>query len=501
MKIISKISYSSFVPRIRSWIVLCLPLLFCHKQLELNENIIFIVEDKPFSLEEFRQRYELDPAFPGYNKGYSGIKEYAEKLIDHFLADRLGQKEGLYEIPPFSSYLNYERQRAVIQSYYKEVVKNKINVNDQEIRDAFLKSEVKLHVKHLFSPDSFDAQKLYKSLQQGTSFDELAKNVFAKTDSSLGGPDLGVISWGELDPALEKEVYCLNISEYSKPIKSRWGYHILFVIDRKENKRFTQSDYQEKYYYIHKKLKRRKEEIASGKYLKDFLDPLKITVKKEAFIMIVQTLKIGYDNQTKLVFQPIQPITDEQISLIENYPEYDPEQLFLTSTYENWTLKEFLSKLKKLPVTERPQVLSPEKLKEDIGIFIRNEFIYEDAVRKKILKSAEVDSVVQEARQKLAYAHYLKNIYKSYEIPEEIKLYYQNKYDKNTKTNAVPTAILHGMNTPESYRWYYSSRKLHNHLLSMFPEIRIQINEKRLNLEAKKINWEKPIRMYTLPLN
>lgn len=480
-------------------LILLVLLYHCNDSGILNSNIVAVVDKQEITIDEFRQKYELDPNFPGYLKGQAGLKEYVEILLDKILAGKLAQKEDLENNSIFNKYLNHQYRQIVIKKYYERFVKNTISVSEEEVGEAILKSSVKLRVKHLFAQDSMIAENLYNSLKHGTSFTELAEKVFEGVDSLEGGADLGEITWGELDPGLEDVAFHLDIGEYSKPVRSRWGYHVLLVTDRKINTNSTKIDFQQKYDRIYKKLKMRKEEEAAGTYLKNFLNPFQITIKKKAFLKIVRAMDIGFDISRHIMIESYKPMTDKDIITIRNDPNYHPQDLFLSSTQKNWTIEEFLNKLEELPVNKRPQITSAARLKKDIGVFIRNEYIYEDALRKKIHQLAEVDSTVKSELEEIAYSYYLIKFFNNFEVPQKIARYYRERYKEHIQIDSTPDGILPGMNSPQSYKLYYSTRQLHNYLLSTFPDVKIQINDNLLEHEAKRINWNRPIRMFVIP--
>nr|NIT57960.1 hypothetical protein [Fodinibius sp.]NIU59048.1 hypothetical protein [Phycisphaerae bacterium]NIV12820.1 hypothetical protein [Fodinibius sp.]NIY26542.1 hypothetical protein [Fodinibius sp.] len=69
------------------------------------------------------------------------------------------------------------------------------------------------------------------------------------------------------------------------------------------------------------------------------------------------------------------------------------------------------------------------------------------------------------------------------------------------KNKQIPGSILPGMTTIESYRYHYAQRELHQDLLAKFPDAGIRINDKLIEHETSKINWNNPIRMFVLPNN
>lgn len=472
----------------------------CVKENRLDNQTVFIVGKERISLNTFRDFYELDPTFPGYHKGVDGLSEYVDLIIDKILSRKLAKQESIFDSIFYKNRLTYERKKSTIELFYKAKVKNKIQVSEKEIQNTFKKLSIQLHVKHLYSKDRIQANNYYKALMNGTPFDTLAKKVFAGIRKEEGGADLGIITWGDLKPSLETIAFSLTPGVFSKPVKSQWGYHILLVTDRKQNIMMTQEEYRNRHDQLLKKIKRRKEEKAAREYLKNYLDPFDIKVKKEAFIKIIQVLGMDSDNP-QVHLQQNKPITDEQLSHIKVSLINHLDEPFMVSTKLNWSIEDFLNRVGSIPWDQRPNTYSARKFKDDIGVLIRNEFLLSDAIHDNIDKSSEIDSIMGRYEQELAFQYYLKKSYLNYKMPLDVSDYYANKVDKRADIKNVPKSILSGMNTPESYQLYYSRRELHQQLLSHFQDINIQINKELISKEAQKINWNKPVRMFTVPTN
>jgi peptidyl-prolyl cis-trans isomerase SurA len=101
-----------------------------------------------------------------------------------------------------------------------------------------------LHVRHiLLRPNEIlddDAvkQKLLGIRAQivgGDDFATIAQAVSEDTVSASDGGDLGWISPGDFVPEFEQFVAAMNLKELSEPIKSRFGWHLVEVLDRRSH--------------------------------------------------------------------------------------------------------------------------------------------------------------------------------------------------------------------------------------------------------------------------
>lgn len=77
-------------------------------------------------------------------------------------------------------------------------------------------------------------RELYRELQQGADFAELAREYSDDPVSGSDGGNLGWVSRGQMVPAFEQAMLAADIGELKGPIRSQFGWHILQVEDRRQ---------------------------------------------------------------------------------------------------------------------------------------------------------------------------------------------------------------------------------------------------------------------------
>jgi len=101
-----------------------------------------------------------------------------------------------------------------------------------------------LHVRHiLLKPNEIldeDAVKqkmlgLRSQIVAGGDFATIARTMSDDTASATDGGDLGWISPGDFVPEFEQLVATLPLNELSEPLKSRYGWHLVQVLDRRSH--------------------------------------------------------------------------------------------------------------------------------------------------------------------------------------------------------------------------------------------------------------------------
>ncbi len=74
-----------------------------------------------------------------------------------------------------------------------------------------------------------EIEKLRKEIEAGASFAAVAEKSSQDTFSAKKGGDLGYVTPGMMDGALDKVIFSLKPGELSKPVRSRFGYHLIEV--------------------------------------------------------------------------------------------------------------------------------------------------------------------------------------------------------------------------------------------------------------------------------
>ncbi|WP_459500720.1 peptidylprolyl isomerase PrsA [Bacillus sp. C1] len=113
----------------------------------------------------------------------------------------------------------------------------KKTVTEKDVK-ANYKPEIK--ASHILVNDEKTANDIKKKLDEGASFEELAKEHSEDPGSKENGGDLGYFGSGKMVPEFEDAAYKLNVGEISKPVKSPHGYHIIKLTDKKELKPYDE---------------------------------------------------------------------------------------------------------------------------------------------------------------------------------------------------------------------------------------------------------------------
>ena len=114
-----------------------------------------------------------------------------------------------------------------------------VGVNEEELHHKITKT----HVKHILikpGPQMTEVQaehliqNIHRQIQNGKAFDVLAKKYSVDAVTALKGGDMGWVVSNELVPQFAEVMDKLPISGISVPVKTPFGWHVMQVLERKE---------------------------------------------------------------------------------------------------------------------------------------------------------------------------------------------------------------------------------------------------------------------------
>ena len=100
-----------------------------------------------------------------------------------------------------------------------------------------------VHVFHIVFDDSQEATEVLSQIEQGADFEETARRCFpGEPEIKDVAYDLGFITKGEMPDEFYAAALSLQEGEVSQPVKTKWGYHLIKVVEKKEEEATAFSD-------------------------------------------------------------------------------------------------------------------------------------------------------------------------------------------------------------------------------------------------------------------
>lgn len=206
-----------------------------------TKEVLFTIDNHPYYTDEFVRVY---------NKNLDLVKDDSQKDLDKYLDLFLGYKLKVEKANKIGLQhgTNYQNE---LKSYRNQLAKNYVNdskVTNELVHEAYdrMKQEVRAsHILVLVDEGALpqDTLKAYnkvldikKRLDAGEDFITVAKQTSEDPSVKENNGDLGYFSAFRMVYPFENAAYKTNVGQVSKPFRTRFGYHIVKVTDKRENR-------------------------------------------------------------------------------------------------------------------------------------------------------------------------------------------------------------------------------------------------------------------------
>ena len=288
---------------------------------------------------------------------------------------------------------------------YKEEVDRKIQITDDELREAYIKNHVRVHIRHLFTKDSLRIKSWQKLLAEGASFEMLAKQFFRDSVLANNGGDLGWVTLWDLDDDIAVAVQNLHKMQISERVKTKWGFHIIQLLNREDDVLLLEEDYLVKRKTLEKKIKRKRSQELANLYISQFMKKTNPQPNPKVLYNIWEIISGGKEQGRRIPFTIL--FTKELINSIELKLQTNLNEPLVYYYGGEITLGEYIAGLKEIPISNRPRIKNLKQLSNSLGIWVRDMFLLEEAYRQGIETRLAVKKELLEFTERQCYLHYL----------------------------------------------------------------------------------------------
>lgn len=200
-------------------------------------KVLATVNGKDITVGEVDQAAgDLDPQFARLPADQRRLAALATLIDIKAMADEAA-KEKLDQSDEFKNRMEFLRERALHNEYFKDAVVDKISDADVRARYdkeiAAIPPQVEVRARHILVKTKEEAEAVIKKLEGGAKFEDLAKESSTDGTAANGG-DLGYFAEGQMVPEFEKAAFALKPGEYTKePVQSQFGFHVIQLEDRR----------------------------------------------------------------------------------------------------------------------------------------------------------------------------------------------------------------------------------------------------------------------------
>jgi len=231
----------------------------------------------------------------------AGIKvkdEEVEKTIERLkrggrMTDAQMEKELISQGFTLEGYRHFLKVQIIKNRIVEYFIKPSISIDEGKIREYYHRhirqyqrppnvrvSHILIRISNPAVPEELEIakekmEKVFKRLQEGTNFEEVALQ-YSEDPSARSGGDLGFFTKGEMIPALEEVVFAMEVGEVSGVIRSSRGLHLLKVTEREEGEPIAYGEIKER---VEEDYYRAELERLYAKWLQDIRNRSNVEVK------------------------------------------------------------------------------------------------------------------------------------------------------------------------------------------------------------------------------
>ncbi|MEW6161705.1 MAG: peptidylprolyl isomerase [Nitrospirota bacterium] len=271
-------------------LILTIPLLFvfvtCAKKEEQKRPYLAKVGNVKITQTDLEKELKNLPDFAQKMfEGSEGKERFLNELVKKELLYQEASKKGLDKDAEYFKKVEEFKKITLIGLLLEKEIESKAKVSDQEVKDYYEKHREdftpvsQLRASHIVVKTEKEAKKILERLKKGEDFAQIAKKSSIDTVSAKNGGDLGFLSRGQTVPEFEAAAVRLKPGEISEPVKTKFGYHIIKVTDKKVGQVIEFEKIKD---HISQNLSAQKQKEVFDSYIEGLKKSYKVEINREA---------------------------------------------------------------------------------------------------------------------------------------------------------------------------------------------------------------------------
>ena len=422
-----------------------------------SEGTILTINDNEYSLHKFYSRYPKKQ----WERADSLQKD---KMYSDFIKRELcvleAENLGIANDPSVAMKIRIRSRQALVNETYEQLVASPLMSKENlDAARKFAKREIfasHLLIGHsssyLAKPPkrSLDealllAQKIHADLKSGEGFGGLAEKYSDDPGVNNNSGSLGWIQWGATRQEFQLAAFNLDAGEFSDPVLTDFGYHLIFVTDsRPSDFQYLSDDAYENFIFnITKNTIRDKLYYAALKY-----DSLKINNSNVVFNFdaIGAIVRAFENNQAGDAISGHN--TKDASSLLQSLTNIGVVCVFDGKGFgSQW----FAYRLGRVPSSRQPSFYSKDRVISAFKTVLLQEIAVSDGAIYGVDSSYSYLQKVDEMVSELLYDSYLKHLVNTATKPDssDVKGYYHN--NKEEKYLEPEKVVIHDLRVHDKF--------------------------------------------------
>jgi len=225
-------------------------------------------------------------------EGSKGKERFLEELVKKEILYQEALKKGLDKDPEYLKKVNDFKKITLIGQLLEKEIEEKARVSEKDAKDYYEKNKddfasvSQIRARHILVKTEEEAKKILGRLKKGEDFANIARKSSIDPASAKNGGDLGFFSPGQMVPEFEAAVAKLKPGEISEPVKTKFGYHIIKVTDRKLGKPL---EFEKVKNFVLQRLSAEKQKEVFDSYMENLKKSYKSEINEEALSKLTRS--------------------------------------------------------------------------------------------------------------------------------------------------------------------------------------------------------------------
>jgi len=208
---------------------------------------------------------------------------HLDQLIDSILLAEAFEERGYADAPEFEAARRRIEREELGSRYFEEALLDTMQApTEAQIRETFRRFKSEAVVRHLFFVSPDQAQESWERLEDGATFVEEARRIYdlPELDSTAGY--LGAVRYFAVDDAFAEAAWTLEPGTYSKPVRSRYGWHIIYLERMITEPLLTESEFQTRRQGMSSQYRLRRRRLEGDNFVRAFMTERNVEVNAPA---------------------------------------------------------------------------------------------------------------------------------------------------------------------------------------------------------------------------
>ncbi|MFZ0390618.1 MAG: peptidylprolyl isomerase [Calditrichia bacterium] len=376
-----------------TFLIILLLLSGCSREPQPDSPIVARVKDQIITLRQVEISQALEPQF----SQRTPLREVRESQVDHLIRKSYyyltARELHLEDEAALQPKLEYIRRQEIINGYLHQEIIDSVKVTAAELREGLRNYKEELHVRQIFIPDNQKAQQVLQSVHT-TSFNEVYEHHAGMDSSRISAVDLGMITFGILEPEIESAAFELSAGESSGLVRSGYGYHIIQVVERQENRSSQRLSPLYRRSHVSDIILRRKADDKIRQALEKLADDRKIQVNNRIMQVLQKAVveAMGENYLTPEITKP--PIFDRELNEMQLQLKDVLNETLVRFGEREISVSGFLQRMKQMPPGRRPWLPTRLRIAQAVIDMIRNDLLYQAALSSGMNRNERIEQEI-----------------------------------------------------------------------------------------------------------